>query len=162
MYRVDGRRVLSHVQYVILPIYWDEELNDSDYDMDLSTINATLIANAEYYSDMSWGLMTVEHEILQQHSNFSFSKANPDMSKTAARAREIVKDEYGYELHTDYDAIGLAYHKANSGNLANGGGWASVNGGFMWNTYGTVSCYFTLHLLQLLYLLSHHITSHAK
>ena len=77
--------------------------------------------------------MSVTAKILSQTVS-GISKANPSMTEVKDRATEIVNDS-GKVQGEDYDAISVAYRVADSGNLGNGGGWASVNGLFSWVSY---------------------------
>ena len=57
---------------------------------------------------------------------------NADFGNSATAARELVQQTYVEGV--DYDAISLVYNLASAGPFSGGGGWAGVNGDFMWNS----------------------------
>ena len=57
---------------------------------------------------------------------------NANFGNTATEARAIVSSQYAQGL--DYDAICLVYNPTNTGPFSGSGGWATVNGDFMWNS----------------------------
>ena len=118
---------------MVAPIWWTEEENDVNYNIDKAQIQTTYDNNEQYYKDMSWNQMSVTVEILSQVAS-GISKANPTGEDVEIKATEIVRDASKVE-GTDYDAISVAYWQAGAGNLANGGGWAVTNGLFTWMTY---------------------------
>ncbi len=134
---VDDRITLKRLKYVIQPVWWKQEENDSSFDVDESQIEDTYDDNKQIYKDMSWNEMKVSYEILPQQK-IGVSKTKPDMNDVKEKTRQIVQDS-GYVEGVDYDGISVTYWKANDGNLANGGGWGSVNGLFTWITYPTRS-----------------------
>jgi len=69
--------------------------------------------------------MDVTFEVLDQVA-VPISKANPTFDKTAEAAREIIVN-LNETQDEDYDGVALVYNRADAGNLASGGGWATVN-----------------------------------
>ncbi len=128
-----GRLTLKSLKYIILPVWWSEEEGDTSFNVDPAQIEATYSANRQYYKDMSWNKMDVTYEILPQAA-IGISKANPGMGNVQDETKLKVA-EAGKVEGVDFDGISVAYWKADNGNLANGGGWGSVNGLFTWMTY---------------------------
>ena len=118
---------------MVAPIWWTEEENDVNYNIDNSQIQTAYDNSEQYYKDMSWNQMSVTVEILSQVAS-GISKANPTMDDVQTKATEIVSDASKVE-GTDYDAISVAYWQAGAGLLSNNGGLALMNGGFTWMTY---------------------------
>jgi len=129
----EGRPVLANFKYIILPIWWsDEDENNPEKIMDLSTIEDIMDKNYDYYEEMSFDSIQVTYQILDQ-TKFSISSENPDFGDTEAAARAFL-DTTDYS----YDGIILVYHTAQDGPFQGGGGWGNVNAyevPFTWMSY---------------------------
>ena len=137
--REDGRPVLKRVKYMMVPVFWEEEVDDpSRWAMDAAQIDGVMARNRQEYMDMSWEKMTVEHDILPQQA-FGVSKANPSWDDTSAAAKRLLEVNLGLEPGTDYDSIGLVYHLAQDGPFSGAGGWGCLNCDFLWMSYQIVS-----------------------
>jgi len=77
--------------------------------------------------------MDVTFQILPQ-TVFTVSRASPNFGDTADAAKAII-DSLGYVEDEDYNGINLVYFTAQAGSFSGGGGWANVNGRFMWMSY---------------------------
>ena len=130
----EGDLTLSTLHYVLLPIWWsDEDPSDPNLTMDPNQLEGIMQQNQDYYLDMSWDKMDVTFEIMPQ-TLFPVSSDGPSFGDTSDAARTIVTDA-GLVEDVDYNGIALIYFVAQSGPFAGGGGWASVNGDFMWMSY---------------------------
>ena len=116
---------------MVMPIWWNDE-SQSDQ-MNLVDSQSVFSDNNQYYKDMSWNKMDVTYEFLSQ-SVLNVSKASPSFSDTDTAARDALTS-LGKVQGVDYDGICLIYNVADSGPFSGYGGWASVNGDFMWNSY---------------------------
>lgn len=124
---------LTNLHYLVLPIFWsNEDPSDTNVQFDPNQIDGVMQQNKDQYLDMSWNHMTVTWEQMAQ-TPFPISDVNPQLGDMAEAGRQIVEDA-GFVQGVDYDAISLIYNPAQAGN-AGGGGWASVNGDFMWMSY---------------------------
>ena len=132
----EGDKTLTYFHFIILPIWWsDYDIDDPDLLIDSNQIEGIMQQSQDYYKDMSWGTMDVTFEIMAQ-THFSVSSDSPDFDNTYEAARTINADA-GYVEDVDYNAIGLVYFPSQNGPFSGGGGWGSVNGNFMWNSYPT-------------------------
>ena len=130
----EGDLTLTSMKYLLLPIWWsDEDPNDPAKTMDPNQLEDIMQQNQDYYADMSWNAMDVSFEIMPQ-TLFPVSSESPDFGETSDAARTIV-DEAGYVDDVDYNGIVLIYFVAQSGPFSFGGGWATVNGDFIWMSY---------------------------
>jgi len=126
----DDRPVLSQFKYIVLPIWWsDENENDPDERMDLSTIQNIMDLNNDQYDTMSFDSINVSYQILDQ-TKFTISSVKPGFGDTETAATEIVN-----QSGNSYDGIILVYHTAQDGPFQGGGGWGNVNGPFIWMSY---------------------------
>ena len=119
---------------MMLPVWWDgENVTDPALTMDPNQIEGIMEIVQQYYVDMSWGKMNLTWQMLPQQVLTGQTAAAPDFTPTADAARAIVSAQYTKGV--DYDGIALVYFTATSGPFSGGGGWASVNGDFMWMSY---------------------------
>ena len=119
---------------MMLPVWWDgENVTDPALTMDPNQIEGIMEIVQQYYVDMSWGKMNLTWGMMPQQVLTGQTAAAPDFNPTAEAARAIVSAQYTKGV--DYDGIALVYFSANSGPFSGGGGWAGVNGDFMWMSY---------------------------
>jgi len=129
----EGRPVLADFKYIILPIWWsDEDENDPEKIMDLSSIEDVMYTNYDYYEEMSFDSIQVTFQILNQ-TKFSISSENPDFGDTGAAAKAYLDT-----TDNTYDGIILVSHLAQDGPCQGEGGWGNVNANevpFTWMSY---------------------------
>ena len=118
---------------MMLPIWWDgENTTDPANLIDSAHIDSIMGEVRQHYLDMSWGKVDLTWQTLGQQVLTGVTPANADFGNSADAARSIVSQTYVEGV--DYDAISLVYNLAEVGPFSGGGGWASVNGNFMWNS----------------------------
>jgi len=134
VFSVNGKPTLKTFKYLVLPIWWsDEDSSDSSLTMSPTHIQDIYNQNKQYYDDMSWGKMDVTFQVLPQ-TVFTISSASPTFDATYDAAKAIV-DSLGYVEDEDFNGINLVYFTAKTGVFSGAGGWAEVNGRFMWMSY---------------------------
>jgi hypothetical protein len=122
---------LTNFKYIVLPVWWNDESQSNQ--MDLVVSQSVFSDINQYYKDMSWNKMDVTNEFLTQ-AVLDVSMSSPGFSETDTAARDILSS-LGKVKGVDYDGICLIYNVADAGPFSGYGGWASVNGDFMWNSY---------------------------
>lgn len=83
---------------------------------------------------MSWNGFLLEWETLAQEKLLQSSQSNPSMGTVNEETKTILANA-GHIQGTHFDGVATVYWKADNGNLANGGGWGTVNGLNQWMTY---------------------------
>jgi len=106
----------------------------------------------QYYQDMSWNQFTITIEILPQ-VQIPISRELPNLNEVDQKTREIITSS-GKVQGVDYDGVVTVYWKPVNGDMANGGGWGSVNGYSQWMTYYASS--------GLSYAVTRHEVGHSK
>lgn len=124
---------LASFHYLVLPMWYQDESPQEPYDK--TVVESTLDETVQYYTDMSWGKHQLSFELLPQ-VQLNLTIVNPTLNEAKAEARAHV-ESLGRVLGADHDGVVLLYARANSGDMANGGGWGSVNGGFTWMSLPT-------------------------
>lgn len=62
-----GQPYFSDLKYMVLPMWWKEDdISDATLTIDIDHVRDTLEFNEDYYDGMSFGKMTMTHQILEQ------------------------------------------------------------------------------------------------
>ena len=128
-----NNKTLTNFHYLVLPIWWsNEDENDPNLAMNVSV--SILEETKTFFDEMSWGKFTMSWDILPQQK-FSVSNVNPDFDETKNAAFAILEGLGRVRGDGSFDGVMLIHSRAQNGPLDTGGGWASVNGIFVWMTY---------------------------
>ena len=109
---INGRPVLERAHYIILPIFWEGESQDSL--MEKNLIQQGLDQIQQQYAAMSYGKHTLTFEIWDQSVLQGVTRQNADFGNSEQAARDYVASQ-GYIEFSDYTSIILMYNTAAQG-----------------------------------------------
>mmetsp|Transcript_15971 Transcript_15971/g.19504 ORF Transcript_15971/g.19504 Transcript_15971/m.19504 type:complete len:936 (-) Transcript_15971:113-2920(-) len=135
LYSTSGARpTLTSFHIMVQPTWWqDQNKNNPALTMDINAIDEMMAQCVQYYSDMSWGKMSLTYEVLEQ-KKISMTSEEPKLYGAKDKCVDRVTSQ-GYTEGVDYDGIIFIHHTAKSGVFASNGGKGIVNGGFIWVDY---------------------------
>jgi hypothetical protein len=123
----NGRKTLSRYHYVIVPVWYsDEQQPRAAFDTD--AMNAVFARIAAFYKAMSWNKFVLTWNIVNPLLLTGVSQANPTMTQVQVAVTKHVTDTLGLKNPRDYTGVMVMYNPSAAGDLANLGGWATING----------------------------------
>lgn len=122
----NGRKTLSKLHYMVLPIYWNGQMWASQK-MDMNAINIAMQQTVNQYNSQSWNKFSLTYTLIPQ-TEHPLSSATR-IFQTYSGARNVLQN-MGYTQYEDYDGIIIIYNKKGSGDFCCTGGKA-VLGGFL-------------------------------
>jgi hypothetical protein len=124
----NGRRTLSKMSYLILPIWFNDEPQTP---ADTSKIAAVMEQTKLYYSDMSWNRHEISWQFLEQVQLVNISRANPTLNAVSDAAQTHILT-LGMKYPETHTGIIITYNVAAAGDLSSAGGWGAINGNVTW------------------------------
>jgi hypothetical protein len=123
----NGRKTLARYHYVIVPVWYsDEPQPRAAFDTD--AMNAVFQRIAAFYKAMSWNKFVLTWNIVNPLLLTGVSQANPSMTQVQVAVTKHVTDTLGLKNPRDYTGVMAMYNPSAAGDLANLGGWATING----------------------------------
>jgi hypothetical protein len=123
-----GRRTLSNMKYLILPIWFNDEPTTP---ADTAKIAAVLEQTKAYYRDMSWSRHDITWQFLEQVQLINISRANPTLSAVSDAAQKHILT-LGMKFPDTHTGIIITYNVAVAGDMNFAGGWGVINGNVTW------------------------------
>lgn len=123
----NGRRTLSKMRYLILPIWFNDEAQTP---ADTSKIITVMEQTKAFYSDMSWNRHEISWSILNQ-VRLDISRTNPTLTAVSDAAQQHILT-LGMKYPDTHTGIIITYNVAAAGDLSFSGGWGAINGNVTW------------------------------
>mmetsp|Transcript_18375 Transcript_18375/g.22495 ORF Transcript_18375/g.22495 Transcript_18375/m.22495 type:complete len:983 (-) Transcript_18375:152-3100(-) len=152
---VSNKPTDSSFHYLVLPSWWSHQNSGlQSLTMSKTKINNIMDKTADYYSDMSFGKLSLTYEVLNQNKIQS--------TKNIYEAQRLVKsyiDSKGYVKNVDYDGIIFLFWESSSA-LDWGGAKGQINGHFIWISYADLSYKVVRHEIGHNFGHDHHLRRH--
>lgn len=120
----NGRKTLSKLHYMVLPLYWNGQMWASQT-MDMNAINTAMEQTVNQYNSQSWNKFSLTYTLIPQ-TEHPLSSATR-IFQTYSGARNVLQN-MGYTQHVDYDGIIIIYNKKGSADFCCTGGKALLGG----------------------------------
>jgi hypothetical protein len=124
----DGRRTLSKMKYLILPVWFNDEAQTP---ANISRISAVMEKSKIYYNEMSWNRHEISWEFLDQIQLVNISRLSPTLNDVSIAAQQHIA-ALGKQYPVTHTGIIISYNVAIKGDMNFSGGWGVINGNVTW------------------------------